>query len=130
MFHLWWKENLIKHLKVSKYYEKDCLQNFLLLFLLLLTAKLVKNGHIQARIYVIFLKNALKQTWNSFNTKFRRQWQDRESVYQVMENLSFLCNLIGLILRQDSVKDVGAKKMFTETIIHNIFQTNSSFHVK
>ena len=47
-----------------------------------------------------------------------------------MEYLSFLCNLIGLILREDSVKDVGAKKMFTETIIHNIFQTNSSFHVK
>ena len=23
-FHLWWKENLIKHQKVSKYYENDC----------------------------------------------------------------------------------------------------------
>ena len=23
-FHLWWNENLIKHQKVSKYYESDC----------------------------------------------------------------------------------------------------------
>ena len=23
-FHLWWKENLVKHQKVSKYYENDC----------------------------------------------------------------------------------------------------------
>ena len=23
-FHLWWKENLIKHQKVSKYFETDC----------------------------------------------------------------------------------------------------------
>ena len=23
-FHLWWKENLVKHWKVSKYYETDC----------------------------------------------------------------------------------------------------------
>ena len=24
LFHLWWKENLVKHQKVSKYYENDC----------------------------------------------------------------------------------------------------------
>ena len=23
-FHLWWKENLVKHQKVSKYYDWDC----------------------------------------------------------------------------------------------------------
>ena len=23
-FHFWWKENLVKHQKVSKYYENDC----------------------------------------------------------------------------------------------------------
>ena len=23
-FHLWWKENLVKHQKVSKYYKNDC----------------------------------------------------------------------------------------------------------
>ena len=35
--HLWWKENLVKYWKVLKY-ENDCLQNFLLLFISLLTA--------------------------------------------------------------------------------------------
>ena len=45
-FHLWQKENLLKHQRVSKYYESDCLQNFLLLFMFLLTAKFVKNSRI------------------------------------------------------------------------------------
>ena len=41
-----WKKNLAKHWKVSKYYETDCLQNFLLLFMFLLTTNFVKNSHI------------------------------------------------------------------------------------
>ena len=36
----------------------------------LLTVKLVEKGHIKARIFFIFLKNVLKQTWKFFNTKF------------------------------------------------------------
>ena len=44
-FHLWGKENLVKHQKVSKHYENDCVQNFLLLFISLLTALVVKNSH-------------------------------------------------------------------------------------
>ena len=35
-FHLWSKEKLVQDQKVSKYYENDCLQNFLLLFMSLL----------------------------------------------------------------------------------------------
>ena len=33
MFHLWWKEYLVKHQKVSKYYQTDCrlIQPFILL---------------------------------------------------------------------------------------------------
>ena len=30
-FQLWWNENLVKHQKVSHYYQNDYLQNFLLL---------------------------------------------------------------------------------------------------
>ena len=59
-FHLWWKENLIKHEKILKYYENDCLQNFLMLFMYLLIAKFAKKSHIYARIYFISLKNVLK----------------------------------------------------------------------
>ena len=62
LLHLWSKENLVKHQKVSKYYEDDFLYSFLLLFMSLLTAPNVKNSHIYARIYFIFLKNFLKQT--------------------------------------------------------------------
>ena len=40
------KERLVKHQKVSKYYENDYLKNFLLLFMSLLTAAIVKNSHI------------------------------------------------------------------------------------
>ena len=36
-FHLRCKENLVKHHKISKYYDHDCLQNVLLVFMSLLT---------------------------------------------------------------------------------------------
>ena len=55
-FHLWWKENLVKQSKFSKYYGHGCLQNFLLLFMPLLTAPIVKNSHILTEVYFIFLK--------------------------------------------------------------------------
>ena len=49
-------ENLVKHQKVSEYYDHDCLRNFLLLFISLLTASIVRNSHLLAGIYFIFLK--------------------------------------------------------------------------
>ena len=45
-FHLWRKENSVKHQKMSKYSENDCLQNFLLLFMSFLAALIVQNRHI------------------------------------------------------------------------------------
>ena len=69
-FHLSWKEILLNHQKVSKCYEHDCLQTLFLLFMSLLTAFIVKNSHILAGIYFIFLKKVLEQTWKAFNTKF------------------------------------------------------------
>ena len=56
-FHLRRKENVVKHQKVSKYYENDWLQNFFLLLLSLLTDPVVKNSHIEAGISFMFLKN-------------------------------------------------------------------------
>ena len=52
--HLWWKENLVKYQKAWNYFVHNCLQNFLLLFIFLLTAPMVKNSHIFAGIYFIF----------------------------------------------------------------------------
>ena len=45
-FHLCLTENLVKHQKVSKYYESSCLKNFLLPFMFLLIAPINKNGQI------------------------------------------------------------------------------------
>ena len=44
---------------------------FFCFFLSLFTAPINKNIDIKAKFYFIFLKNVLKQTWKSFNTKFR-----------------------------------------------------------
>ena len=76
-FYLWWKENLVEHQKVSKYYENDCLQNAIMFFVPLLTATVVENSHIQVGIYLIFLETVLKQTWKSF--KFRPPWKNGKS---------------------------------------------------
>ena len=69
-FYLWWKDNLVKRQKVSKYYEIDCHENFLLLFMFLLTVPIAKNCYIWVEMHFIFLKSMLKQTWRSFNTNF------------------------------------------------------------
>ena len=62
LLHLRRKENLIKHQKVSKYYENVYLQDFFFPCMSLLKALIVKNNHIDAKTYFIFLeKNFAKQ---------------------------------------------------------------------
>ena len=72
--------------------------NFVFLFMPLVRAQIVKNSHTLARVYFIFLKYVLKETWKSFNKKFWPPWKDRKSSYQVKQILAFVCNLIVLIL--------------------------------
>ena len=112
--HLWWTENLVKLQQVSKYDEKDCLQIFFLLFMSLLPTKFVKNSHIWGKIYFIFLKNVLKQTRNSFNTKFQAQWKACSSSYQLKQILAVYCDLIPLILGQSSVEVLGVTEIVKE----------------
>ena len=49
-FHLWRKENLVKHQKVSKDDENDFLEKFILILTSLLKAPVVKKSHIYDRI--------------------------------------------------------------------------------
>ena len=120
-FHFWWRENLAKHQKVSKYYESDFLQIFLLLFMSLLTAPIVKSSHIWARIYFIFLKNVLKQTWKPFNTNSRPQWKDRKSIYQVRQILALFCNVIALNLSWNFAKSFTVTKIVKEIKFEGIW---------
>ena len=87
-FHLWWKGSIVKHHKVSNYYENDFLQNFLLLFLSLLTAPIDKNGDIIAVIKFISLKNPLKQNSKSSNITLRLQQKDQKSSMKVKQVLA------------------------------------------
>ena len=64
----------------------------------LLTAKFIKSIHIWSGIYFIFLENILKQSWDSFNTKFQSQWKARKSSYQVRQILALFRYVIALIL--------------------------------
>ena len=56
LLHLWWRENLLKHPKVSKYYDKDFILNLFVLFMSLLTAPFIKSTHILIGVYFIFVK--------------------------------------------------------------------------
>ena len=109
-FHLWWKENLVKYKIVPQYYFHDCLKNFLWLFMSLLKAQVVKNSRIYPRTYFIFLKNFLKQTWKSFNTKVEPQQKDRNSSYQVRQILALFYNLVAVILGWNCVKGLRVTK--------------------
>ena len=75
--------------------------------MLLWTPIFVKNSNISATIFFIFLKNLLKQTWNSFDTKFKLQGKDLRSNYQVKENFRNFCHLIIIVLGQNNV--IGLK---------------------
>ena len=78
-------------IKVSKYYEHDCLENFILLFMSLLTALIVKGSHFLAGIYFIFFFFKVPdQTWKDFNTKFGPQWNGRQSKYEVRQVLKLV----------------------------------------
>ena len=52
----------------------------------------------------MFLKNVLKQTWNTLSTKLETQWRDRGSSFQVRIILRVFSHIIALILCLNSVK--------------------------
>ena len=89
---------MVKYQTLSKYCGNDCLQNFLLHFMSLSTAKFVKKSRIMARLYFIFVKNILNQPWKAFNTKFQPQSKDQNSSYQVRQTFALFFNLIALTL--------------------------------
>ena len=56
----------------------------------------------------------LKQTRNSFNTKFQAQLKACSSSYQLKEILAEVCDFIPLILCQSSVEVVGVTEIVKE----------------
>ena len=56
LFHLWRMKNLVKHEKISKYYDQDCLKNILLPFMSSLRAPIFKSSLFLVQIFITFLK--------------------------------------------------------------------------
>ena len=80
----------------------------------LLPTKFVKKSHIWGKIYFIFLKNVLKQSRNSFNTKFQAQWKACSSSYQLKQILAVFCDWIPLIQGQSSLEVLGVTEIVKE----------------
>ena len=62
------------------------------------TASIVRDSHMKARIYFIFLKNVKKLTWKCFITKVGPQCKEWKSICQIKQILTLFCTLIALIL--------------------------------
>ena len=77
---------LITKVDHSERLEKQLLSNQMLAFF----------HRLIARIYFILLKNVLKQTCNSFNTKLRPLRKDWNSTYQVIQVLAIFLSLIAV----------------------------------
>ena len=86
-FHLQQKENLVKYQKISKYYVHYCLQTFVFLFMFLLTAPIVRNSHILAGIYFIFLKKRPGPNLKVF--RYQIQTSVKRLVRQLSSKLKF-----------------------------------------
>ena len=95
--HFWWKENLVKHQKVSKYYENDCslvIHEFWKLLGESVNIKLTHDG------FSGFLKEIgslirLFEEWES-QKAFMQVWFSTRLKYP---NINNFCNLQKLILR-------------------------------
>ena len=99
----------------------------------LLPTKFVNNSHIWDKSYFIFPKNVLKQTRNSFNTKFQDQWKACSSSYQLKQILAVFCNLIPLILGQSSVEAHGVTEIVKEIKFEGVLdklESKKRFHRK
>ena len=83
---------MVKYQKFSNYYDHDYQQNFIFLFMSLLTAPIVKNSPILAGIYFIFLEQHPRLNLRVF------PYQDWKSRYQVRQYVPLSCNLCALIL--------------------------------
>ena len=147
-FQLWWKENLLIYQNVSKYYEHGCLQNFLLLFIPLLTALIVKNSNILADIYFIFRQKHRRLNLEGFHsqiwTSVKRSGKYLSSNTNLSTFLHISCSNFKLKLCQRplgykncqtnqfgrGLRPVKNKKLFAERTIYEILEKISSFHVK
>ena len=76
-----------------------------------LTTPFVKNGHILAGIYFIFLKKHHGPNLKSFDAKFGQQWKDWRNGYQVRHHLALFCKSVALILGWKGEKDVIVTKI-------------------
>ena len=121
------------------------LQNFLLLFMSLLTVLIVKNSHILAGIYFIFLRkgprpNFQYQTWTSVKrsgnqlsskTNFSTFLKISSSNFRLKLCLKYqIYKYCQTNQTRSGVGRVRNKKLFPETMIHKIFEINSRCHVK
>ena len=64
----------------------------------------------------------LKQTWNSFNTRFQAQWKACSSSYQLKQILAVFCDLIPLILGQSSVEVLGVTEMVKKVKFEGVLE--------
>ena len=110
-FHLWWKQNLVKYQKVSKYYVCDRLQNFVLLSMFLLTALIVKNSLILAGFYFIFLKPSWTKLESLWIPNLDLSEKIGKVVIEVRQNLALFRNLVSLILSWNCVKRLIVTKL-------------------
>ena len=90
------ENKILSDIKKSQNIDYDFLQNFLLLFISLLTAQIVNSSRVLAVVYLIFFKNSLKQAWKTFNVKFGPQWKYRKSSYQVRPILAIFYKVVAL----------------------------------
>ena len=118
-------------------------------FLSLLTALIIKNSRILAEIYFILLRKRPRpnlkgfqyQTWTSVN-RAEKQLSSKTNLSAFIANYLLKCQvkssvkglrftkIVKQIKLEGVLGQVRSKKMFPETIIHRVIETNSSSHVK
>ena len=95
-----------------------------------LTAPIVKNNHILAEIYFIFLKKRPRTNLKVFQYEIWTSVKRSKKYYEVRQILAFGCNLVALILDYNCVKGLRATKIVKPIKVEEVcikLQTENCF---
>ena len=112
--HFWWKENLIKYQKFSKYYDHGCLENFLLRFMPWLTVPIVEKCHILPGIYFIILKERSRRSSKVFQYQIWTLKKRSKKILSCKTNFSTFLQLSCSNYRLKLIKDLRVAKIIKQ----------------
>ena len=113
-FYLWWMENLLSHQNILKYYEHECLKNFVLLVMPLFSVLFVKSSYILTGICFAFLRNHPRRDLKGFQYQIRSSVKGSGKQLPCKTNFRLFLEISYSDFSRNSVKGFRVTKIFDQ----------------